>query len=423
MKKVTRSIFLLSALCISIKSYAQVKISDLAGQQRVVTTTVPFLTITPDSRSGAMADAGVAISPDANAMAWNPAKLAFEPDDMGVSITYTPWLRKLVPDISLSYLSGYKRIDKLSGIGMSLRYFSLGDIVFTNDIGQYLKTHRPYEYAIDLGYARKLSTHFSLGIAGRFIYSNLAGSTTLYNGGTTRPGYTFAGDISGYYTKSVKVGGYKSDLAFGGNISNMGGKITYTTTAERDFIPINLKLGSYLNMHINDFNDLGFALDLNKLLVPTRPVYKTDNSGNLIIDPATQKPEISFGMDPDQPVIAGMVQSFYDAPGGWREELHEIDPSIAMEYWYAHQIAARAGFFYEHPTKGNRQYITVGLGLKYNVLQLDVSYLIPTNGSTSLTRSPLENTLRFTLQFNLQKGKNKLDNLDNPAPETAPVPK
>lgn len=405
MKKIISSLFTLAAVSvISIQAQGQVSVNTLAGRQNVVTTAVPFLTITPDARSGAMADAGVAVTPDANAMYWNPSKLAFEPNDMGFSYTYTPWLRALVPDISLQYLSGYKRIDKLSGVGASLKYFSLGDINFTDNFGNAIKTYRPYEFALDLGYARKLADNFSIGIAGRYVYSNLAGQITLNNGGTTKAGKTFAGDISAYYTTKIKLGKTKADLAFGGNISNIGGKMTYTDLANRDFIPINLRLGGYLNMHLNEYNDLAFALDFNKLLVPTPPVYQKDSLGNVVKNPdGTGK--VQYGQDPNVPVIQGMIQSFYDAPGGFSEELHEINPSIGMEYWYAHQFAGRIGYFYEHPTKGGRQYLTVGVGIKYSIMELDFSYLVPTNGSKTLTRSPLDNTLRFTLMFAIDTHK------------------
>ena len=410
MKKIFRPILFTGLLLAGYSAKAQIGLNDLLGQQRVLTTTVPFLAITPDSRSGAMGDVGVAISPDPNTIHWNPAKLAFMPNDMGFSLTYTPWLSQIVDDISLSYLSGYKKIDELSGFGASLRYFSLGDITFTNEVGEFVKTHRPYELAADAAYARKLSKNFSIGIAGRFIYSDLAGQMTMQSGTSTRAGYTFAGDISGFYTKPIKVSGKNSVLNFGGNISNMGGKITYTNAAERDFIPINMRLGSALNMEINEYNEIMFALDFNKLLVPTNPTYAVDEDGRVLRD-RDGKPIIDKGKDPDKPVISGMIQSFYDAPGGFKEEMQEINPSIGMEYWYAKQFAGRLGYFYEHRNKGNRQYLTLGVGVRYNVLGLDVAYLVPTNTRNSVQRSPLENTLRFTLSFNLDPQKGNSNNV------------
>jgi hypothetical protein len=408
MKKILKSSLVLSGILLANFSFAQTGINggnaSVTGQTGVVTTTVPFLLISPDARSGGMADVGVAVSPDANAIYWNPAKLAFEPDEMGICIAYTPWLSELVPDISLSSLSMYKTIDKFSGFGASLRYFSLGDITFTDNNNNYLKTFRPNEFAIDGGYARKLSEHFSVGVTGRFIYSDLAGATPLSNGEVTKPAYDFAGDLSAYYTTKVKFkDGTKADLSFGGNITNIGGKITYTDAANRDFIPTNLKVGGYLNVHVNDYNDIGFAVDLNKLLVPTPPIYATDSNGNLEHNPdGTTK--ILHGRDPNTSPIQGMLQSFYDAPGGFKQEMALIDPAIAIEYWYAHQVSGRIGFFYEDPNEGNRQYMTFGVGLRYSVFNIDFSYLVPTNGGTTTTRSPLENTLRFSLSFNFDKG-------------------
>lgn len=384
---------------------------NILGQRRVITTAVPFLVITPDTRAGGMGDAGVAVSPDANTIHWNPAKLAFMPHSAGFSVSYTPWLRQLVPDISLSYLAGYKKIDKFSGIGGSLRYFSLGDIQFTDNFGNDLRSYRPYEMAADLAYARKLSDHFSMALAGRFIYSDLAGKTPLGSGQSTSPGVSFGADVAGFYTNEIKISEKKTDLNFGFNISNMGPKISYTNNTQRDFIPTNLRLGGYANMHIDEFNEIALALDFNKLLVPTNPIYKFDSTGQIMRNPDGTY-DLEKGRDPNQPVIAGMFSSFTDAPGGFKEELREINPSIGVEYWYDKQFAGRLGYFYEHPTKGNRQYFTVGAGIKYNVFSFDFAYLIPARSQKSTGRSPLDNTLRFTLQFNFdgkasKSGKNK----------------
>ncbi|RYD82631.1 MAG: type IX secretion system outer membrane channel protein PorV [Sphingobacteriales bacterium] len=409
MKKIIRPLILFSGILLASLS-AEAQSSNVAlDQYRVITTTVPFLGITPDSRSGGMGDVGVAISPDANTIHWNPAKLAFMQSDMGLSLTYTPWLATIVDDISLSYLSGYKKINDRSGFGASLRYFSLGDITFTNDQGTFIKTHRPYEMAVDAAYALKLSKLFSVGIAGRFIYSDLASQLTLQSGARTKPGITFAGDISGYYTKPIKIKDKAATLSFGGNISNMGGKITYTSVSDRSFIPINMRLGTALGLKINEFNDINFAFDLNKLLVPTQPIYQTVN-GKPVYNQAGQK-VIAKGKDPNVPVISGMIQSFYDSPGGFKEEMQEINPAIGVEYWYAKQFAGRMGYFHENKNKGNRQYLTFGVGVRYNVLGLDIAYLVPTNTAKSVSRSPLENTLRFTLSFNVDPKKGSSNNV------------
>ncbi|MBL6962629.1 MAG: type IX secretion system outer membrane channel protein PorV [Bacteroidetes bacterium] len=368
---------------------------NLDGRRNVVTTAVPFLMITPDSRAGALGDAGVALPTDANAIHWNPAKLAFAEDNVGFTLSYVPWLKALVPDINLSYLSGYTRIDDMSAFGASLRYFSLGDITFTNDYGEFLGDFRPYELAVDGAYARKLSETFSLGLALRLIYSNLAGNTPLSNGTETKPGIAFAGDISAYWKpEPAQLDGKQLDIGVGANISNLGSKVTYTVETDRDFIPMNLKIGSYFNLHIDDYNEIAFIFDLNKLLVPTSPIYDPDSL-------TAEGFRILAGKNPDVPVMQGLFQSFSDAPGGFKEELREINPAFGIEYWYDRMVAARAGYFYEHETKGNRQYVTLGIGLKYNILNLDVSYLIPTNNKTASQTSPLENTVRFTLLFNI----------------------
>jgi hypothetical protein len=406
-KKVALTFIFISALILQIGFvFGQNDRYNLDGRRNVVSTAVPFLMITPDSRSGALADAGVALPADANSIHWNAARLAFVTEKTGLSISYVPWLRSLVPDINLSYLSGYIKIDNLSTFGMSLRYFSLGDITFTNDKGETLmENYRPYELAIDGAYARKLSENFAIGIALRFIYSNLTGGTPVNGSTPTKPGKAFEGDLSGLYkAKDFKL--FKKDVNWnlGFNLSNIGSKITYTDETQRDFVPINLRLGTYFNCHIDNYNELALLFDLNKLLVPTAPIYQVDSNGNSLIDPQGNL-VIYKGKNPDQPVIEGMVQSFYDAPGGFKEEIREINPSVALEYWYNKQFAARAGYFYEHPTKGNRQYVTIGLGVKYNILNLDVSYLIPTSAKTASSASPLQNTLRFSLIFNFGKEK------------------
>lgn len=366
------------------------------GRMNVITTGVPFLTITPDSRSGAMGDAGVALDPDANSIHWNPAKLAYMKNPFGVSISYTPWLKNLVPDINLNYLTGYYKIDEFSGFGGSLRYFTLGDINFTNENNESLGRFSPNELAIDGAYARRLSENFSIGIALRFIYSNLTGGNFIA-GAATKPGTSFAGDASWYYRKKdATMFGEKIDWSLGMNIQNIGAKISYVKDAEADFIPINLKFGGYINFHIDEYNEIAITADLNKLLVPTQPYIDPDSVTS------TGEPVIVVGRSSDVGVPEGMIQSFYDAPGGAREELQEINPAIGLEYWYARTFALRAGYFYEHPTKGNRQFLTLGFGIKYNTLGLDFSYLVDARRN-AIGTSPLANTIRFTLNFNFNE--------------------
>ena len=369
----------------------------LGGNLNTITTAVPFLLISPDSKSGAMGDVGVATTPDASSMHWNPAKLAFTKDDIGISVSIVPWLRELVPDINLQYIGGYYKLNDNEAIGYELRYFSLGDITFTDVSGQVIGQYKPNEMAFGTAYSRKLSRDFSIAISARYIYSNLTGGQTA--GGTeTIAGQSIAADVSSYYTKPITIADKKSDISVGMNISNIGNKISYTETITRDFIPINLRLGTDVTTEIDDYNKMSFAIDFNKLLVPSPPIYDAD--GNLIA-----------GKDPEVSVVSGMFQSFGDAPGEidetgnpvpgsiFKEEMREINISAGFEYWYDNQFALRAGYFHEHDTKGGRKYLTFGSGVKYNVFALDFSYLISTSniGGTN----PLANTMRFTLVFDL----------------------
>ena len=373
---------------------------NLLGKRNVITTAVPFLSITPDARSGGMADAGIALPPDGNTNYWNPSKLAFVENDAELSVSYTPWLQNLgIPDINLSYLSGYYRIDKLSSFGISLRYFSLGDIQFTDENGHDLREFRPTEFALGGSYGRKLSDQFSVGLSLRYIRSNLAGNTPTAGGTETQPGNAISGDISGYYNNEIELFNTETDLGIGVNLRNIGSKITYTNEAERDFIPINFGLGSYLNFKLDEYNELAVLVDFNKLLVPTPPRYVTDSFGNPVYNQSGNL-KVRDGYHSDVPVMQGVIQSFYDAPGSFKEELREIKPSIGLEYWYDEQFALRTGYFYEHEQKGDRQYLTVGAGIRYNVLGLDVAYLISTNNEPGET-SPLANTIRISLSLEL----------------------
>jgi len=286
-----------------------------------------------------------------------------------------------------------------------LLYFSLGNIIFTNMVGEVTGEFNPNEFSIDGTYARKLSDHFSGGIALRYIYSNLTGGYYIESAGQSKAGQSIAADISVYYQNDVELGDKSGEYAFGLNISNIGSKMSYTETADRDFIPINLRLGGRLSVDIDEYNSISIIADVNKLLVPTPPVYELDSAGNPVQDASGNK-VILYGKDPNRSVVSGMVGSFNDAPGvlnssGERsigkEELREITYSIGLEYWYSGQFAVRAGYFHEHATKGNRKFFTLGAGLKYNVFGIDFAYLIPTEA-----KHPLENTLRFTLLFDFE---------------------
>lgn len=364
----------------------QLEIDDLTGGLNTITTAVPFLMITPDSRSGSMGDVGAATSPDASSISTNPAKYSFIEDDLGFSISYVPWLRALVPDINLSYISGYKKLNQNDAVAFELRYFSLGDITFTDILGNTLGQFNPNELALGGSYSRKLSDLFSLSLATRYIYSNLTGGQ-MAGDIQTNAGKSFAADVAGYYTNKIRFLKKDSDLSFGFNISNIGNKISYTNVGERDFIPINLKLGSSISINFDDYNSMSYSFDINKLLVPTPPLYNSEN-------------EIIAGKDPNVSVVSGIFQSFSDAPDGFSEELREINLSFGTEYWYAQQFALRGGYFYEHDTKGGRKFFTFGAGVKYNVFALDFSYLINASRTINGT-NPLANTMRFTMIFDI----------------------
>ncbi len=370
-------------------SYSQLKFNkvELSGQQNVISSAVPFLMIAPDSRSGAMGDVGAATKPDANSLHWNPAKYAFIKRDFGVSISYTPWLKALVDDIGLSYLSLYKRIDDKQTFALSLLYFSLGSITFTDINGSTLRDYEPKELSVDLAYARKLGERISGGLAGRYIYSNLTGGIGS-SGSDTKPGNAIAMDVSTYYENSdLSIG--KTDLtwAWGVVISNIGNKISYSEE-ESSFLPANLRLGTAFTVDIDEFNSISIATDINKLLVPTPAKYEEDEDGVFIIEE---------GKDNDVSVVSGMMNSFNDAPDGMSEEFRELTYSFGLEYLYNEQFAIRGGYFHEDATKGNRKYYTMGVGIKLSVFSLDFSYLVPTEA-----HNPLENTLRFSLNFNFE---------------------
>ncbi len=402
MKKILFGLLIFS-LFTNVIGQNELKQSEL--QLNTITTAVPFLLIAPDSRAGAMGDVGVASSPDANSMHWNVAKLAFVEKEMGVSVSYSPWLRQLVPDINLSYVSGYKKLGDDNAIGASLRYFSLGDIKFTNDIGDPIGDFNPAEFALDIGFAQKFGDRFSGGLAVRYIYSNLTGGIDV-SGSSTNAGRSFAVDVGAFYTNDdAELFGQEAIFNLGLNISNVGAKISYTNDAIKDFIPINMRLGQSLTFVLDDYNSFSILADVNKLLVPTPPIYATDDDGNpLPPDPVTGEQVIESGKNPDVPIVTGIFQSFGDAPGGFSEELREFNLSGGMEYWYNKQFAVRAGYFHEHSTKGNRKYITVGAGLKLSVFSVDFSYLISTT-----QQNPLANTVRFSLMFDFDafKSQNK----------------
>ena len=374
---------------------------ELSGRVNTITTAVPFLMIAPDSKQGGMGEVGAATPADGNSIHWNVAKMAFAEKKGGAAISVTPWLKQLVPDIYLYYVAGYGKISKTQAIGASLRYFSLGNITFTDIVGNTTGQFRPNEFALDLAYSQKLSETFSAGLAMRYIRSNLTGNYTLSNGQPTKPGTSTAVDVGIYYqSKKLKINDKKAIASAGLVISNIGSKVSYSV--KRDFIPINLRLGGGLKTIIDDYNTFGIYADVNKLLVPTQPVYLKTVTGTDSINNSTNEKIIEAGKDPNVGIAKGMLQSFGDAPGGYKEELKEINYSVGFEYWYAKTLAIRAGYFNEAKTKGNRKYFTVGLGLRYNVFGIDFAYLVPIT-----QRNPLQNTLRFTLSFDFDAFKDQ----------------
>jgi hypothetical protein len=383
----------------SVITFGQLNTQSERAQQvqlNTITTAVPFLMIAPDSRSGGIGDAGVALSPDASSIHWNPAKMSFSEKDFEIQMSYSPWLRALVDDMNLAYISGYRKLNKNQTVGGALRFFSLGSITFTDENANAIRDFKPAEFSLDIAFSQKLSERFSGGIGARFINSNLTGSMTI-QGANSRPGRAVGVDVGAFYTNDdVKLGDKDAIWNWGINISNIGSKMSYTETADRDFIPANLKIGTALTLEMDEFNELTFTLDANKLLVPTSPTYYNE--------------EIVSGFDPDVGTATAMLQSFYDAPGEvtvddsgnvliqpgsiFREEMREINLGGGFEYWYDKQFAFRGGYFYEHYSKGDRQFITLGAGLKYTVFAIDMSYLISTT-----QQNPLANTLRFTLRL------------------------
>ena len=381
----------LTCLLITSTSFSQT--SDINTQQpNPITTAVPFLLISPDARSGAMGDAGVSTTPDVYSIFWNPAKYAFIDKDFGFGIGYVPWLRGLVNDIGLASVTGFKRFGDKQAIALSLRYFSMGEVNYTDEYGGDLGSYKPNEFAIDATYSRKFSPSISGAVAGRFIYSNLTpGYHALVQ---THPGTSVAADIALYYHKELGIKGLTSSwFNFGLDISNIGSKISYSSSSVvRDFIPTNLRIGPSFVMDIDEYNQLTIAIDFNKLLVPTPPIYATDTSGQPV------KGVIAKGKNPNVSPVTGILQSFYDAPYGTKEEFEEWTISPALEYWYNKLFSIRAGYFWESKYKGNRQFFTIGAGLRYNVFGLDFSYLIPVKNN-----NPLQNTMQFTLIFNFDK--------------------
>lgn len=383
MKKISISVLLLSSIV------AQMKAQDVKNQFNPVYYGVTSLAVAPDARSAGLGDVGAATDPDVNSQYWNPAKYPFCISRAGVSLNYTPWLRQLVNDIDLANITGYYRLGNYDALSASLRYFSLGEVIADEST-----TIRPYEMAVDLAYSRMLSETFSAAVALRFIYSDLAYKLD----DETSPGSAFAADVALYHNGYINMGYRECQLGWGVNISNIGSKISYDDGNTSEFIPTNLRIGASLMIPLDEYNTLTIAADANKLLVPTRPTMEQyieetgadedDYSGYS----AWLQDEGYYNVSP----ISGIFKSFSDAPGGFKEELQEIQWSVGMEYSYNNQFFVRGGYHYESPNKGNRQYFTIGAGFKMNVFSIDAGYVISTAQS-----NPLDQTLRFSLAFDM----------------------
>lgn len=392
MKKTLATLALICTLGIALPSYAQV---NELGQdaKNYISTGMPILMIAPDAVSSALGDAGAAYTPNAYSAHWNNAKFAFVEEDMSISTTYTPWLRKLgVGDMNLLYLGAFKRINNRSAAAASITYFSMGNIEGTDELGNLTQEFHPNEYAIDATYSMKLSDNMSLGATGRFIRSDLTNGMSISDGSgytSTQAANALAADVGLYFRQPIDQ---QSTIAIGALISNLGNKLSYSKdqTGDEEFLPANLRIGGYYTYEIDDYNDLGIILDFNKLLVPTPPISEGQGTYSDYYPNMQAYQQTS--------VMSGVFNSFFDAPGGTREELHEISISAGAEYWYDKTFAFRAGYFFEHATKGGRQYATVGFGIRYNVIRCDFSYLIPT---TQFSTNPLANTIRISLTMDL----------------------
>lgn len=353
-----------------------------------IITAVPFLRIVSDARSGAMGDAGIAISADANAIHFNASKLAFAEKDIAFAASYTPWLQSLgLNNAHLVYLTGYKKLNDKQAIGIGLRYFSPNQLQIRNLNGQALNTGTAHEFELAMAYARKLSNKFSAGITGKIIYSNLVDGLPLNSGGITSSGMVGAADISFTYETPLALKHWDSDLRIGLAFSNIGSKMTYTNSIDRDYLPTNLGLGVAWEVQFNDLHGLTITADVNKLMVPTPcPVGGDCDQNN------NGRPDFK-----EYSPLEGIFQSFSDAPLGFYEEAWELMYALGIEYWYDQRFAIRGGYFTENAKKGGRQFFTAGLGLEYDILGFNLSYLIP----TSSQRTPLDNTLRFSVLLGL----------------------
>lgn len=360
-----------------------------------ISTGVTSLSIAPDARGASMGDIGAATEPDANSQFWNPSKYAFAYDRAAIAVNYTPWLRKLVNDIFLADVSGYWKLgyDRNQAIGASLRYFSLGDVITNDDFGNIMQSLNPYELSFDIGYSRKLSEKYSMGVVLRYIYSDL-GFSDSYAGDQSTGASAFSADISGYFTTYPIIGRNECQWSWGWNISNIGTKVGYNSGEQPAFLPTNLRIGTTFMFPLADYHNLALSVDLNKLLVPVRP-----READFDMDTEQGQADYLRALEKweDMSPVSGIFRSFSDAPGGFREEMREIYYSAGAEYSYNRQFFLRTGYYHENKYKGNRRYFGFGAGFKVSAFYIDAAYMVATAQT-----SPLDQTLRFTLSFDIE---------------------
>ena len=386
------------AFFLSLKGLSQTTITN-PNDSRVITTGVPFLLIAPDARAAAMGDMGVATSPDAFSQQWNSSKYVFSENKSGVAISYTPYLSKLVNDIFLGNVTYFNRLNENSAFAASFKYFSLGDIEFVQDEFSEALVQRPNEFTVDVSYALRLSDQFGMSVAMRYLQSDLK---LNIGDNDTKAASTFGVDISGYYQSEEQAyNDFNGRWRGGFAIQNLGPKFKYDEAGQENFQPTNLRLGAGFDFILDQYNTVGVTAEFSKLLVPTPPLLGFDDTDDDGVQDADEPTYIVSGQDPDVPFLSGVFQSFGDAPGGFKEELQEFTYALGAEYTYQDSFAFRAGYFNEHETKGARKFFALGAGFKYNVINVDLSYLF----SASQVQSPLESTLRFSLTFNLGAGE------------------
>lgn len=406
--------FLFLALLTGRLAFAQTTSSGQEATYNPISTAVPFLTISPDSRHSAMGDVGVATSPDANSEFHNPSQYAFVEGKFGLGLSYSPMMRQLVDDIYLAYLSGFYRIDSRQVIGSLLRYYSLGEINITSQDHVKMATTKPGEYAFDMSYSRKLSDHFSGGVTLRYIHSDLTGGIGGSQAGSEsyNAGNAFSTDVSFYYTsgyeRSPDEATAPKAFSAGINLSNIGSKISYDQGTNKEFLPANLRIGASYFIPLNERNTLSWSVDVNKLMVPTPSYQTTTGTGGTLITRASTN---------NTPVISSIFSSFTDAPGGMKEELQECTVSTGIEYWFINRFALRGGYFNEANNKGDRKYFTTGIGVRMDVVSLDCSYAISVNRF-----SPVTNTIKFTLLFNIDSFSSRRRSPGNANPSDGIIP-